>query len=201
MASFRSSTSPIDSTSVGDPTRFRAFDDLEHGLAALPATACERGRVALIVRRRAGGRRQIVDRAALTAESGIPGDAWGRRDERDLEKQLATMQLDVARLIANGQPLELFGDNLFLDLDLSVRNLPIGSRLRAGAVVFEVTPAAHNGCRKFRSRFGDDALRFVASPARRNRNFRGIYLRVVAAGELACGEAVEVLSRARPDGP
>lgn len=109
--------------------------------------------------------------------------------------QLAVMQLDVAELIANGQPLALYGDNLFLDLDLSTRNLPLGSRVRAGDVVLEVTPAPHNGCRKFRARFGDEALRFVSSPSLRSRNLRGIYLRVVAAGEVACGDAVEVLSR------
>jgi MOSC domain-containing protein YiiM len=105
------------------------------------------------------------------------------------------MQHDVASLIANGQPLPLFGDNLFLDLDLSATNLPIGSRLRAGAVLLEVTPKAHNGCHKFKGRFGSDALRFVAHPDRRSLNLRGIYLRVVEDGEVAVGDAVEVVMR------
>jgi MOSC domain-containing protein YiiM len=109
---------------------------------------------------------------------------------------LAVMQRDVAELIANGQPLTLFGDNVFVDLDLSTANLPAGSRLRVGAVELVVTPAPHNGCRKFRGRFGDDALRFVAARHLRPRNLRGIYLRVVSGGDVACGDPVVVVSRA-----
>jgi MOSC domain-containing protein YiiM len=61
-----------------------------------------------------------------------------------------------------------------------------------------VTPKAHTGCRKFKARFGDDALRFVSEPARRHLNLRGIYLRVVADGEVGVGDAVEVIARAAP---
>ncbi len=85
--------------------------------------------------------------------------------KRDPEMQIAVMQPDVAALIANGQPLTLFGDALFLELDLSTANLPAGSRLRVGAALLEVTPAPHNGCRKFQARFGAEALRFVSQPA------------------------------------
>jgi hypothetical protein len=40
-------------------------------------------------------------------------------------------------LIANRQPLGLFGDSLFLELDLSRENLPTGSRLRIGGATLE----------------------------------------------------------------
>jgi MOSC domain-containing protein YiiM len=53
----------------------------------------------------------------------------------------------------------------------------------------------HNGCRKFRGRFGDGALRFVSNSELRHRNLRGIYMKVVAAGEVAVGDPVEVISR------
>jgi MOSC domain-containing protein YiiM len=132
---------------------------------------------------------------ALTTESGIPGDSWGRRPGASLDAQLTVIQSDVAELIANGQPLPLFGDNLYLDLDLSSGNLPTGSRVRAGTVVLEVSPLPHNGCQKFNARFGNDALRFVSKKDLRHRNLRGIYMRVVEAGELAVGDRVEVLSR------
>lgn len=75
------------------------------------------------------------------------------------------------------------------------RNLPPGSRLRVGGATLEVTPKPHNGCRKFRARFGDDALRFVSLPELRPRNLRGIYMRVVDGGEVAPGDAVDVISR------
>jgi len=182
-----------DSQSVGDPARFRTHAELEAGLRAMHAPR-EAGRIEAIVRRGENGRRESMQHAQLSSELGLPGDAWGRDPERDPAMQLAVMQLDVAELIANGQPLTLFGDNLFVSLDLSSANLPAGSRLRAGGITFEVTPMPHNGCRKFQARFGADALRFVCTQALRHFNLRGIYLRVVEAGEVRCGDAITVVS-------
>jgi MOSC domain-containing protein YiiM len=137
----------------------------------------------------------VLDRAEVSPASGVPGDAWERRPDPDPQAQLTVMQLDVATLIANGQPLELFGDNLIVDLDLSGHALPTGSRLRIGGATLEVTPLPHNGCRKFRARFGADALRFVARADTRHRNLRGVYMRVVQAGEVSAGDLVTVLRR------
>jgi MOSC domain-containing protein YiiM len=185
----------VDSSSVGDPARFLSLDALERGLAGLgPAPAAE-GRVALVVSRREGGRREILARAPFSPEGGVPGDAWARHTGRDPEQQIAVMQADVAALIANGQPLTLFGDNLFLELDLGAASLPTGSRVRVGRAVLEVTPHPHNGCRKFEARFGNGALRFVAGNERRDRNLRGIYMRVVEPGDVAAGDAARVVSR------
>lgn len=186
----------VDSSSVGDPARYPTLDHLERSLASLPGALKNEGRVVLLVRRGEGGRRETPDRAHLAPEAGLPGDAWGRQREPRPEAQLTVMQVDVAGLIANGQPLTLFGDNLFLDLDLSAANLPAGSRVRVGGATLEVTPKPHNGCRKFHARFGPEALRFVSKPDLRPRNFRGIYMRVVEPGEVALGDAVEVLARA-----
>jgi MOSC domain-containing protein YiiM len=133
----------------------------------------------------------------LTPDLGVPGDAWSRRASGNLEMQISVMQKDVAELIANGQPLTLFGDNLFLDLDLSTANLPPGSRVRIGGVLLEITPMPHNGCRKFKARFGDDALQLVWKPELRQRNLRGIYMRVVEEGEVTAGDRAEVTFRCR----
>lgn len=189
-------TQTIDSTSVGDPGTFVGLEALCARLAAAEPPPTDRGRVTLLVTRVDGGRRETPSHVDLTATAGMPGDAWQRKSPDQPEAQLTIMQHAVAALIANGQPLLLFGDNLFFDLDLSVANLPIGSRLRAGTVLLEVTPKPHNGCSKFSGRFGADALRFVAHPERRHLNLRGIYLRVVEDGAVAVGDPVEVLSRA-----
>jgi hypothetical protein len=188
-------TAHIDSASIGDAARYRPVADLEHDLDTRHPPPREHGRVALIVRRVEGGVREVVERARFTPERGLPGDAWERRPDRTAEAQLAVMEAGVADIIANGQPWPLFGDNLFLDLELSAANLPPGSRVRAGHAVLEVTPMPHNGCRKLQARFGPDALRFVSMKARRHQNLRGIYMRVVEAGDVAAGDAVEVLSR------
>lgn len=173
----------------------RSHAQLEAGLRALPAPGADAGLVRLIVRRPAPDAREKPQAALLSPEAGLSGDDWGRRPPRDPEAQLAVMRLGVAELIANGQPLTLFGDNLIVDLDLSAASLPAGTRLRVGAALVEVTPKPHNGCHKFRGRFGDAALRFVQAPATRNQNLRGIYWKVIEAGDARVGDPIAVLHR------
>jgi MOSC domain-containing protein YiiM len=182
----------------GDATRHRPLAELAVKLRALPVVARDAGRLTLIVRRRADGVRETPERVQLCLEEGVPGDGWNRRPPRDPDAQLAVMRTDVAELIANGQPLPVFGDNLFVDLDLSAANLPTGTRLRVGRAIVDVTPKPHNGCLKFKARFGQDALRFVQHAPTRDQNLRGIYWRVVEAGEARVGDAIEVLSRPDP---
>jgi MOSC domain-containing protein YiiM len=185
----------VDSSSTGDPARYHTLEHLERSLAALPAAPGTTGRVVLLIRRGDGGRREELDRIHLSPDAGLPGDAWGRKPEPNPDAQLTVMQIDVAKLIANGQPLTLFGDNLIVDLDLSASNLPIGSQVRLGRAILVVTPQPHNGCKKFHARFGPEALRFVSKPDLRHRNLRGIYMRVVLPGEVSVGDSVEVIVR------
>jgi len=178
----------------GDPSRHLALDALEAGARALPAPPRDDGTLALIVRRRADGARETPPAVVLGAE-GVPGDDWTRRPPRDADAQLAVMWQPLAALVANGQPLTVFGDNLFVDLDLSRANLPAGTRLRVGEALVEVTPKPHDGCAAFRARFGADALRFVQAPATRALNRRGVYWKVVEPGAAAVGAAIRVVSR------
>jgi MOSC domain-containing protein YiiM len=185
----------INSESVGDPSRFRTLDELERMMAAQPGAPKDLGRVVLLVRKGEGGLRETPERVTLEPGLGLPGDAWGRREQPKEANQLAVMQHNVAELIANGQPLALFGDNLFLDLDLSAENLPPGSLVRLGKALLEVTPQHHTPCRKFRARFGDDAFSFVSRDDLQHLKLRGIYLRVVEKGEVKPGDPVQVISR------
>ena len=181
----------------GDSAAHRPLAALEASLRALPAAPCDAGRVALIVRRHPDHTRETLDHSDLTRDEGVPGDDWSRRPPRDPAAQLAVMRSDVAALIANNQPLTLFGDNLFVELDLSTANLPTGSRLRVGAAIVEVTAKPHNGCAKFHARFGNDALRFVQAKPTRHLNLRGIYWCVAEPGAVRRGDPIHVLSRAR----
>jgi MOSC domain-containing protein YiiM len=184
-------------TPDGDADRHLSLSDLEDRLRAMPPAPKDRGLVVAIFARPGSNERAQLERARLTASSGVPGDRWSapRPDGRTAKpgQQLATMQSGVAELIANGQPIGLFGDNLFLDLDLSKENLPVGTRVRVGQALLEVTPEPHDGCVKFKGRFGADALRLVARKETRDRNLRGIYFKVVEDGDVAAGDAVEVL--------
>lgn len=179
----------------GDPRCHRPLAELEAGLRALPPAPTDRGRLALIVARRADGARESPERVRLSVAGGVPGDRWGRRHRDRPELQLAVIRRDVAELLAGGQPMELAGDNLYVELDLSSANLPAGSRLRVGGATVEVTPEPHDGCLKFKGRFGADALRLVSQKARRDQNLRGVYWRVVEDGEVSVGDSIEVLQR------
>jgi MOSC domain-containing protein YiiM len=185
----------VSSDSVGDPDRFLPLEELCRRFNALAPAGSRTGRVALIVRRVDGGVRQVLDDVLVTPEAGVPGDAWERRPNRKEEMQIAVMRIDVARMIANTQPLTLFGDNLFLDLDLSSDSLPTGTPLRVGEAMLEVTAKPHTGCRKFEARFGADARKFVGLPELESRKLRGIYMRVLSAGTVRTGDVVSVLTQ------
>jgi len=180
---------------AGDPARHLSLHELQQRLAGLPPAPTEHGVLRLIVRRGADGTRESLARATLTPEQGLPGDRWGREAARVMDEQLTVMRCEVAELIANGQPLTTFGDNLFVELDLAATNLPAGTRLRVGQALLEMTPEPHEGCRKFKGRFGQDALRFVSGQANRGQNLRGVYWKVIEAGEVAVGDPIELLSR------
>jgi hypothetical protein len=187
--------SVVNSASRGDPSRHLSLRELHRALAVTVAPKTH-GRLTHMVRRcEEGGRRELLQRARLTPERGMPGDAWERKPLRFPEAQLAVVQTNVAELIANGQPIGLSGDNLYMDLDLSNSNLEPGTHLRIVDVLLEVTTKAHNGCKKFATRFGHDALRFVSEREHRHRNLRGIYMRVLQAGDVKVGDVVEVLKR------
>jgi MOSC domain-containing protein YiiM len=180
---------------AGDPARFPALAALDRGYRALSVPPADGGSLSLIVRRRPDGARETPAQVRLTVEAGVPGDRWSRRLPRLPEAQITVMRRDVAELIANGQQITLFGDNLFVDLDLSADNLPPGTRLQVGEAIVEVTPKPHNGCVKFRGRFGGDALEFVSAKATRAENLRGIYWQVIEAGEVRVGDGIRVLRR------
>src|SRR5262249_49384934 len=86
---------------------------------------------------------------------------------------------------------QLAGDQLFIDIDLSLANLPAGSRLQIGSAVVEVTPKPHTGCKKFVSRFGLDAMLFVNSPLGRELCLRGINARVIQSGRIQIGDVAK----------
>jgi ribosomal protein S18 acetylase RimI-like enzyme len=180
---------------VGDPARHLPMSELRARFAALGDLPKDAGRLALVVCRQADGTRTTPPSAHLTPDGGVPGDGWSRRPPRHPDAQITVMRRDVAELVANGQPLTVVGDNLLVDLDISDANLPAGTRLRVGDALVEVTARPHNGCNKFKGRFGADALAFVQASATRNLNLRGIHWKVIAPGEVRVDARIEVVSR------
>ena len=173
---------------------------LEDGLAEIRRAPAEVGTVVLIVRRPAEDEREVLAEAELDPVQGLVGDGWLARGSGATEDgsahpdmQLTVMNARVTALVAQAPDRwPLAGDQLYVDLDLSVANLPPGTRLNVGSAVIEVTAEPHRGCGKFSRRFGLDALRFVNSGVGRELNLRGINARIVAGGTVRTGDAVRV---------
>ena len=172
-----------------------AYDTLDAAFRALPAPPKDSGTVAVVVVRPGTEKRETPDRCALTPDGGLAGDRWGKNAGASPDNQITLMRADFGRLVADGKPLSLFGDNLVVDLDLSESNLPAGTRVRIGSALCEVTPKPHTGCAKYSARFGPDALEIVNGPANKAERLRGIHVRVLEPGEVATGDAIQVLSR------
>ncbi|MDQ2646791.1 MAG: hypothetical protein M3020_23510 [Myxococcota bacterium] len=184
----------------GDRARHLTRAALEAAIARLAPAPRDAGKVVLLVARGPRGERTLHEEARLTEREGMPGDRWFGQDKYGPDYQLATVRADFARVIANGQPLELHGDNLFLELELSSENLPTGSLVRLGQALLRVTPRAHKGCKKWVQRFGLAPLQMSVAPAHRRLHLRGIYLQVVEAGRVRVGDAAAVVERAKASG-
>jgi MOSC domain-containing protein YiiM len=169
---------------------------LEAGLGRIRDAPADGGRLVLIVRRPAVGERDRPGEAMLDRGTGLAGDNWLARGSSrtpdgsaDPDKQITVMNARVAELVAGGtERMALCGDQLYLDLDISVGNLPAGSLLAVGQAVLRVSEAPHTGCAKFVERFGGEAMRFVNSRVGRALRLRGMNARVVVPGTVRLGD-------------
>jgi MOSC domain-containing protein YiiM len=162
---------------------------LAAGFDEIRRSPSDAGRVELVVRRPADGEREVLDEGLFDTEEGLVGDRW--HSGKDPASQVTVMNARVIALLAGDRGRwPLAGDQLYVDLDLSIENLPPGTQLEIGSVVLEVSEAPHTGCAKFSARFGSDAIRFVNSPAGRELRLRGLNARVVKAGAVRPGDAV-----------
>ena len=89
----------------------------------------------------------------------------------------------------------LAGDQLFVDLALSDKNVPPGTHLEIGTALLEITAIPHLGCKKFVERFGLAAMKFANSDFGREHNLRGVNARVVRSGTFRTGGIVSIIGR------
>ncbi|MHB8892937.1 MAG: MOSC domain-containing protein [Candidatus Limnocylindrales bacterium] len=178
-----------------DETPARALD--QH-MDFVRAAARDAAPLELIVSRPGPGEREILETAVLDVANGLVGDTWLARGSRSTPDHAANpaaqLTLMSTRVLAAIEPdrsrWPLAGDQLYLDLDLSVDNLPAGTRLTIGTALLEVTELPHTGCSQFSARFGADALRWISTPDGRAMRMRGMYVRVVAGGPVRVGDIV-----------
>ena len=105
------------------------------------------------------------------------------------------MNARVVDLVADGDRDRwlLAGDQLYVDLDLRVANLPPGTRLQVGSATLEVTQVPHTGCSMFSARFGSVATRVINAKPNRELRLRGMNTRVVTPGTVRAGDTIRKL--------
>jgi MOSC domain-containing protein YiiM len=174
---------------------------LEERLDHIREAPADRGTVELIAVRPAVDERTILTEAHLDLHEGLVGDTWRSRGSKHTpdggpnpEAQVTLMNARAAAAIAGErESWALAGDQIYVDLDISLANLPPGSRIQIGSAVLEFSEEPHTGCAKFSARFGNDALRFVNSPVGRELRLRGANCRVVMPGIVRPGDAIRKL--------
>ena len=68
-----------------------------------------------------------------------------------------------------------------------------GLWFRIGEAFLEVSEVSHRGCKKFSTRYGADALKFVNGPGSKDLRLRGCFVFVVEAGPVRVGDPVRKL--------
>ena len=171
---------------------------LEAGMDFVRQSPKDHGMLKMIVRRPTDDERESVETGELDLQAGLVGDNWRTRGSKHTDDGSANVNMQVTlmnsraiHLLAQSEERwALAGDQLYVDIDLSLENLPPGTLLALGSAVIEVSAEPHTGCRKFSSRFGADALKFVNSREGKGLRLRGINARVVRAGRIRVGDEV-----------
>jgi hypothetical protein len=178
--------------------RHLSLAELEAGLEAIRKAPRDEGLLELIVRRPQVEMREALQEGLLDLSQGLVGDNWKTRGSSRTadgsahpDMQLNVMSARVIALLAQDmERWQLAGDQLYIDLDLSLENLPPGTKLALGEAVIEVTGQPHTGCAKFMSRFGAEALKFVNSAEGKALRLRGLNAKVVQPGVIRVGDVV-----------
>jgi MOSC domain-containing protein YiiM len=152
----------------------------------------------MIVRRPAVDARESIEMGELSIETGLVGDSWVQRPSKatpdhspNPQAQITLMNVRAVSLIAQTEDRwALAGDQFYVDLDLSMENLPAGAQLRLGSALVEISAQPHTGCAKFSQRFGVEAHKFVNSKEGSPLRLRGVNARVVQAGTVRVGDVV-----------
>jgi hypothetical protein len=180
-----------------------AMAELEAGLDSIRGSPTDEGPLELIVRRPRTGEREVLDCGQLDLVEGLVGDKW-RIDSSsstpdgtaDPEAQLTIMNSRLIAVAAGAKDCwPLAGDQLYVDLDLSLANLPPGTRLAIGDALVELTSKPHTGCGSFMKRFGRDATKFVNSRIGRELRLRGVNAKVIKPGAIRLGDIARKLGR------
>ena len=181
--------------------QYLSMTELEAGMDHIRQSPKDNGVLQMIVRRPNVDEREAIDEGELDTVEGLVGDTWKSRGSThtadgspNVNAQITiTNARAIALLAQDEERWSLAGDQLYIDMDLSDDNIPPGTQLTIGSAIVEVSAQPHSGCKKFSSRFGVEAMKFVNSPEGKQLHLRGINTKVIQAGIIRVGDAVRKL--------
>lgn len=173
--------------------------ELEFSLDLIKESPKDNGVLEMIVRRPETETREIINSCEINLTNGLEGDNWKARGSSstpdhsaDPEAQITLMNSRVIQLLSvDKENWQWAGDQLFVDIDLSIENLPPHSKLQIGSVILEISAKPHTGCKKFSGRFGVEALEFISTPLGKSLRMRGVNTKVIQAGEIKIGDLIK----------
>ena len=173
-----------------------ALDQIKERLASAPPPT---NQLVAITARPETNQRIRYQSCELTCEAGLPQDRWIKHSwvrlpdgSSDPAVQISLISTALIRAIEpDSSRWPLTGDNLIVDTDLSFNALPIGSHLKIGEAILEMTQVPHTGCAIFKERFGEAAFIIVNATAYADQALRGRHAKVIQAGTITLGDLVE----------
>jgi hypothetical protein len=176
-----------------------SMQELETGLDHIRQSPKDNGILKMIVRRPSVDAREVIHEGELNTVEGLVGDTWKTRGSShtpdgsaNVNSQITVINARCIALLAQDEERwSLAGDQLYIDLDLSDDNIAPGTRIAIGSAIIEVSAQPHSGCKKFSSRFGVEAMKFVNSAEGKRLHLRGINTKVIQSGTIRAGDIVK----------
>jgi MOSC domain-containing protein YiiM len=172
------------------------LETLNGSLDEIRRSPSDAGALRMIVVRPESEERRVVEEAVIDLVDGVVGDNWRARGNwrggaADPEAQVTLMNVRAIDAISPEESRRPeAGDQLFVDFDLSVDNLPAGALVEVGEALLRISESPHTGCRKFSARFGSDATKFVNSKVGKQLRLRGVNASVVRGGRVRTGDVI-----------
>lgn len=170
--------------------------ELAQALAHIRAAPRDDAPISMLCFRPGYNQREMVESLTLTVDQGIPGERWlnapwmrlpdGSPDPRI---QVSILSKRVMDAVWHDRADTVHpGDPIVADIETSYDSLPVGTRLRAGTAVLEVSDAFNDGCVKWKARYGAAAKDWLVTPENRPLRLRGLLCRIVQDGVVRVGD-------------
>lgn len=163
--------------------------------AAMPhvrAAPRDNAPIAMLCQRPGFGQRVFPPALTMTVAGGIPGERWttapwmkladGAPDPRIQVSILPLRVMQAVWLDRENQPHP--GDPIVADLDCSYANFPVGSRIRAGTAILQVSDVFNDACAKWKARYGAPAKDWITDRENVHLRLRGLLCSIVQDGTV-----------------